>query len=114
MSTREVAIMESSPAPSRSRRFSEASHTTAANPGPPDGAVGREPDVRQEDLAVAALAFTLDVGANVAAGAVAVQHAAQNGKIRLHVLALQRLLLEAQQLPRGFVGQQHASRADRA
>ena len=35
-STREVAIMESRPAPSRSRRFSEASHTTAASPGPPD------------------------------------------------------------------------------
>jgi hypothetical protein len=65
--------------------------------------------MRQENLAVAALPSALDVGANVGAGAVAVQHAAQEGKIWLDVLALQRLLLEAQQLPRGFVGQQHAS-----
>ena len=65
--------MESSPAPSRSRRFSEASQTTAAKPGPGGGVVSGEPDVREKYVAVAPLPAKFDVGADVAAAAM--QHA---------------------------------------
>ena len=108
--TRDVAIMESKPAPSRSRRFSEASQTTAASPGPGRRAVGGEPDVRQEDLAVAPLRLAFHVGAQVGgrdAGCAACGRESA-GRARRRRLAATRLRSRA---TRGrFVGQRDAAR----
>ena len=58
--------------------------------------VSGEPHVGQEDLSIAPVPLALDVGADTAGRAVAVEHAAQDRQIRVHRLALQRLLVESE------------------
>ena len=73
------------------------------------GVVGGEPDVGQEDLAVAALRFAFHIGAQIGGGARVLQHAVENRHVGRHVAALQRFVFKAEQLAGRFVGQVDAS-----
>ena len=55
--------------------------------------------------AVAPLPARFHIGAQIPGGAMAAQHAIKDRQIRLHILALQRVCLKAEELARAFVGQ---------
>ncbi len=73
------------------------------------GVVGGEPHVGQEDIAIAAVRLGFHVGAQVGVGARALEHAVEDRQVRRHIAALQRFVVEAEQLARRFVGESDAA-----